>query len=92
MKKARPAKIRVKLEDQSPANVLEATKPVQVKLVPGERQFLDALVRRKLYESRSGALRAGLGLLMTKHRVDPELEQVIERQRRYHRPRGGRAM
>ena len=66
------------------------TQPVQVKLVPAERCFLDGLVTKKHYESRSAALRAGLGLLMAKHKIDMELDQAIERQRRMHQPRRSR--
>ncbi len=67
----------------------EATRAVQVKLTPSERRYLDDLVAEGRYDSRSGALRAGLAELMRKHGLSPDLERALELERRWHQPRRG---
>jgi Arc/MetJ-type ribon-helix-helix transcriptional regulator len=66
------------------------TGAVNVKLTPTERLFLDVLVQDRKYETRSAALRAGLGLLMTHHKADKSFDQAIERERQMHPPRRGK--
>ena len=66
------------------------TQPVHLKLTVTERIVLDRLVRNKWYETRSAALRAGLGMLFDKHKITKEEEQAIERERMRNPPRRGR--
>jgi hypothetical protein len=68
-----------------------ASTVVCVKLVAAELQALDQLVVLKGLNSRSAALRAGLGLLFEGAKLKRAAEQEIERQRRRHRPRHRRA-
>ena len=65
----------------------QGTIPVQVKLTPTEKEFLDGLVRNGTFESRSAGIRAGLGLLFDHWKIAPELDRQIERERRIHAPR-----
>lgn len=67
--------------------VILVTQPVHVKLTETERAFLDNLVQEKRYESRSSAIRAGLGMLFEKHKMPQAMEAEIEKERRRHQPR-----
>jgi Arc/MetJ-type ribon-helix-helix transcriptional regulator len=58
-----------------------------IKLVDGELAALDQLQLLGNFESRSGVLRAGLGLLFEKHKLKKSAELAIEAQREKHRPR-----
>jgi Arc/MetJ-type ribon-helix-helix transcriptional regulator len=63
------------------------TQPVQVKLTPTERELLDDLVKQRHFESRSAALRAGLGMLFERWKVSADADREIEKERERHRPR-----
>jgi Arc/MetJ-type ribon-helix-helix transcriptional regulator len=69
------------------SRVLINTQPVQVKLTFTERHLLDQLVTDGKFESRSAALRAGLGKLFEQWQVSAESDAEIEKERRRHRPR-----
>jgi hypothetical protein len=63
------------------------TQSVQMKLTATERMILNRLVDNHWYESRSAAMRAGLGLLFEKHGLTKAEETQIEHERRMHAPR-----
>jgi Arc/MetJ-type ribon-helix-helix transcriptional regulator len=67
------------------------TQPVQVKLTATEKLYLNVLVDQHGYPTRSAALRAGLGMLMTKHKMHKSFDEAIEKERRVHPPRKGRS-
>ncbi len=63
---------------------------VGVKLVPAEMQALDQLVVLFRYSSRSSVLRAGLHILFERHKLKPDVQSSITRERRRHPPRESR--
>jgi Arc/MetJ-type ribon-helix-helix transcriptional regulator len=90
-KKARNTKRVVHAVEPTREQLLERTKPINVKLTFTEHKFVRGLVSAGHYESMSGAFRAGLGMLMTIHGFTEEEEQQIERERARHRPRRPRS-
>ncbi len=72
-------------------NVLDlkpiTTQVIPVRLTKTEVEQLDTIADTGIYESRSGAIRAGLGLLYEKHKIDYNTERKIEAERKDHKPR-----
>jgi Arc/MetJ-type ribon-helix-helix transcriptional regulator len=66
--------------------MINGTQQIQVKLTATEFRVLSRLIETKFYESRSSAIRAGLGMLFQGH-MTPEEDLQIEKERRHHQPR-----
>lgn len=60
---------------------------VNVKLTKTEKFALDTIIESHCFDSRSAALRAGLGLLFEYAKLDKSFDAKIEKERRLHRPR-----
>jgi Arc/MetJ-type ribon-helix-helix transcriptional regulator len=69
---------------------LKPTGPVNVKLTLTEHVVLNRIVAAGHYESKSAAIRAGLGVIFEKHKITKEEEMRIEKERRFHYPRRSR--
>jgi Arc/MetJ-type ribon-helix-helix transcriptional regulator len=65
----------------------DATAVITFKLTPTEVRALNEVTSAGFYPSRSSAVRHALGLLFERHKVSPETDQQIEKERREHRPR-----
>lgn len=65
----------------------KGTIPVNVKLTVTEKLAIDVLCQEGRYDSRSGAIRAGLGLLFSHHKLDKSFDRAIEQERSIHTPR-----
>lgn len=63
------------------------TRPISLKLTDTEELVLRVLCTDYGYDSFSAVLRAGLGAMATKHKLDASFDQEIEQERRQHQPR-----
>ena len=62
-------------------------KIISLKLTDTEHEVLLSLVAKHEYNSISGVLRAGLGILMERHEISRAADKRIESERTKHKPR-----
>jgi len=63
------------------------TQSITLKLTPTEYLAIEAIMESRAYDSRSALLRAGLGFVFDRHKLDKSFDQAIERERTVHKPR-----